>query len=181
MKILADRVRRWMKTLERQDPEAYAEVLAYIEGFEVAEDAFCAARDELVVTMQAAGFPARGLRGDGVRENIERVERYMKGGGYIRPARPRGRPFGMRCPSGPSGLVEASPPGTMMEMPLGDDYEPNADPYSPFPSDDEEEEVMVCEACRGPLVELGTLGRRTHYHCRDCGMEHSHVHEPPGR
>jgi transposase-like protein len=30
-----------------------------------------------------------------------------------------------------------------------------------------------CPVCGGPGVLLGTLGRRTHYRCRDCGMDFS--------
>lgn len=30
-----------------------------------------------------------------------------------------------------------------------------------------------CELCDGPLVELGSLGRLTHYRCRNCGFDQS--------
>lgn len=116
MKIMANSIKRWLKRLERNDPEAYDELLGAIEGFEVAEDAFCQARDLLVQTLVAVGFPERGTKGEGVRENVERIERYMKGKGYIRPARPRGRPFDMRCPTGPSAMLAAAGPETEIGM-----------------------------------------------------------------
>lgn len=116
MKIAADSVKRWLKRLERDEPEAHDELLAVIEGFEVAEDAFCQARDLLRDTMLSLGFPERGTKGDGVRENIERIERYIKKRGYIRPARPRGRKFDMRCPEGPSGMLAAAGPETEMTV-----------------------------------------------------------------
>lgn len=36
----------------------------------------------------------------------------------------------------------------------------------------------ACLVCAGPLVALGTLGRRSHFRCRDCGMDQSVVAEP---
>lgn len=32
-------------------------------------------------------------------------------------------------------------------------------------------EWSKCAMCGGPLTELGTLGRTTHYRCRDCGYD----------
>ena len=39
------------------------------------------------------------------------------------------------------------------------------------------ESEMGCPMCGGPGVELGALGFRVHFRCRDCGMEFSHVDE----
>lgn len=39
--------------------------------------------------------------------------------------------------------------------------------------DEEEREGGVCPTCGGELNELGTLGRRKHFRCRNCGMESS--------
>lgn len=36
---------------------------------------------------------------------------------------------------------------------------------------------MNCPCCGGEGVELGALGRRVHYRCRDCGIDFSEV--PP--
>lgn len=33
--------------------------------------------------------------------------------------------------------------------------------------------MIECPCCGGELIELGTLGRRTHYRCRDCGAHSS--------
>lgn len=30
---------------------------------------------------------------------------------------------------------------------------------------------LDCNACGGPLMVLGTLGKTTHYRCRNCGMD----------
>jgi len=30
---------------------------------------------------------------------------------------------------------------------------------------------MNCPCCNGPLVELGTLGARDWFRCRDCGLD----------
>lgn len=116
MKIMAASIKRWIKYLERNDPDGYEELLGAIEALEVAEDAFCQARDMLLQTLVAVGFPERGTKGQSVRENIERIERYMKGKGYVRPKRPRGKPFDMRCPTGPSAMLAAAEPGTEMGM-----------------------------------------------------------------
>jgi len=37
----------------------------------------------------------------------------------------------------------------------------------------EEAEVVACPVCGGPGVELGTLGNRQHFRCRNCGMDFS--------
>jgi hypothetical protein len=31
----------------------------------------------------------------------------------------------------------------------------------------------ICEACNGPLVSLGVLGRTEHARCRLCGLDHN--------
>ena len=30
---------------------------------------------------------------------------------------------------------------------------------------------MNCPMCNGPLMLLGKLGNRTHYNCRNCGIQ----------
>lgn len=44
-----------------------------------------------------------------------------------------------------------------------------------FDDEDEgfEDEMPSCPACGGPGMLLGTLGRLTHFKCRNCGMEYS--------
>ncbi len=37
--------------------------------------------------------------------------------------------------------------------------------------DEPEVESTECSLCGGPLMELGALGRLTHYRCRNCGMQ----------
>ena len=39
--------------------------------------------------------------------------------------------------------------------------------------EDDEDEGMVCSSCGGYLAELGNLGNKTWYRCRNCGMEES--------
>lgn len=39
--------------------------------------------------------------------------------------------------------------------------------------DEEEQEVEMCSICGGECIELGALGWRKHFRCRDCGMESS--------
>jgi hypothetical protein len=39
---------------------------------------------------------------------------------------------------------------------------------------DEDAEPPECPACSGPGIALGTLGRRAHFRCRNCGMDFSH-------
>lgn len=36
---------------------------------------------------------------------------------------------------------------------------------------------MNCPMCGGEVTEMGSLGNRTHYRCRDCGMDSSHLQE----
>lgn len=36
---------------------------------------------------------------------------------------------------------------------------------------------MICPACDGELMQLGTLGNRTHYRCRSCGLDMSYPKE----
>lgn len=40
---------------------------------------------------------------------------------------------------------------------------------------------MKCTVCGGPLVLLGTLGRRRHYRCQDCGLDQSETAGPVAR
>lgn len=40
-------------------------------------------------------------------------------------------------------------------------------------NEDEEDENDLCPNCMGPGTELGTLGNRKHFRCRDCGMDFS--------
>ncbi len=40
------------------------------------------------------------------------------------------------------------------------------------------DDIESCPACAGPLVELGTLGARKHFRCRDCGLDASQVAQP---
>ncbi len=42
--------------------------------------------------------------------------------------------------------------------------------------DDDTDESPACEACGGELQLLGTLGTRTHYRCRNCGLDSSREH-----
>ena len=44
-------------------------------------------------------------------------------------------------------------------------------PVEPTDADGGNDEGRMCDACGGMLVELGTLGRTTHYRCRQCGTE----------
>lgn len=47
------------------------------------------------------------------------------------------------------------------------------------PHEVSEEEAPNCPTClTGYCIELGTLGLRTHYRCRNCGAEFSQVEEP---
>lgn len=39
------------------------------------------------------------------------------------------------------------------------------------------EEQVACPVCGGPGVELGTLGTREYFRCRNCGMDFSMVKE----
>ena len=41
-----------------------------------------------------------------------------------------------------------------------------------------ESEPHECPLCGGPAASMGTLGRREHFRCRDCGAEFSQVAEP---
>lgn len=36
---------------------------------------------------------------------------------------------------------------------------------------------LECQACGGPCVLMGMLGRRVHYRCRDCGMDNNRLLE----
>lgn len=38
-----------------------------------------------------------------------------------------------------------------------------------------------CKICGGPLMELGSLGRRKHYRCRNCGIDFSKMGRAPRR
>ena len=38
--------------------------------------------------------------------------------------------------------------------------------------DDEDGSGHDCPCCGGPSVVLGSLGKTTHYRCRDCGTTH---------
>jgi hypothetical protein len=38
---------------------------------------------------------------------------------------------------------------------------------------EDESDQNTCSECGGPLMELGSLGSRTHYRCRNCGMDFS--------
>jgi hypothetical protein len=40
-------------------------------------------------------------------------------------------------------------------------------------ADDEDDGGHQCSQCGGPLVPLGSLGKRKHYRCRNCGMDSS--------
>lgn len=40
-------------------------------------------------------------------------------------------------------------------------------------------EPRSCPACEGSGEEVGTLGRRAHYRCRQCGMEFSVLEDAP--
>lgn len=42
-----------------------------------------------------------------------------------------------------------------------------------------EEEPITCGVCGGDVGILGVLGRRTHYQCRNCGIESSKVVDGP--
>jgi len=37
-----------------------------------------------------------------------------------------------------------------------------------------DEKMSFCPACGGQGAHLGSLGRREHFRCRDCGMDYSH-------
>ena len=39
---------------------------------------------------------------------------------------------------------------------------------------DEDNDICYCPVCGGPGVELGRLGNRAHYRCRNCGIDFSH-------
>lgn len=39
-------------------------------------------------------------------------------------------------------------------------------------------EDIYCECCGGPGMELGGLGQRMHYRCRDCGIQWSILNKP---
>lgn len=44
-----------------------------------------------------------------------------------------------------------------------------------FGLDEDDDPVCLpdCCECHGPTFELGTLGNRTHYRCRNCGADQS--------
>lgn len=50
------------------------------------------------------------------------------------------------------------------------------DPYED--PEDAPDDLEICEMCGGILLELGTLGRRKHSRCQNCGAQFSHVLEP---
>lgn len=50
------------------------------------------------------------------------------------------------------------------------------DPYD----DDDQEEQPPCPVCDGYGEPLGTLGRRTHYRCRYCGIDFSTTTDEEG-
>jgi hypothetical protein len=50
--------------------------------------------------------------------------------------------------------------------------EPTGEPLDYYP---DQPEVVDCPACGGDSYPLGTLGRREHFRCRDCGMDSSRV------
>jgi hypothetical protein len=43
--------------------------------------------------------------------------------------------------------------------------------------DDEDDDDVYCPLCGGEGVPLGTLGRRAHYRCRNCGIDFSSKHD----
>jgi transposase-like protein len=53
---------------------------------------------------------------------------------------------------------------------IKDDYDPEAYDYN---WDEPELESPACPLCHGDGVHMGDLGARSHYRCRDCGMQFS--------
>lgn len=57
--------------------------------------------------------------------------------------------------------------------------------YSTWSEDDDEfddgPEPELCPVCGGPGIELGTLGRLTHFRCQNCGWEWSENFQDDGR
>jgi hypothetical protein len=39
--------------------------------------------------------------------------------------------------------------------------------------EDDLDAATICSTCGGPLMLLGALGSRTHYRCRNCGLDSS--------
>lgn len=88
---------------------------------------------------------------------LESIDIEKVGQGYAQW--PEDSPYPMDVGMTPSGPVE----------PFGD---PSLiPPYDVEP--DEEFDIANCPACEGPGMLLGVLGTRTHYRCRNCGLDFS--------
>lgn len=64
-------------------------------------------------------------------------------------------------------------PGTLTSDDHGDVIEMDDD------DGDDERDEGGCNLCGGQVMLLGTLGRRTHGRCRDCGMDQSYSEVVP--